>query len=141
MLGLRDWYEWRPDPGHHEVIAKPRREGTTNDELLKQKHPAAVWHLLSALERYDKLPTDKVREIAFEIGMLGQNGLDYADPEKKYHLQSLPDEIFSGLQLMCLMYAGFKRFAPELDSGMDLNEPFLTALELYQQRKDDTKQP
>ncbi len=36
---------------------------------------------------------------------------------------------------MCLMHAGFKRIAPEVDTGMDLNEPFLTALELFQHRK------
>ncbi len=30
---------------------------------------------------------------------------------------------------MCLMYAGFKRIAPEQDTGMDLNEPWITALE------------
>jgi len=40
-------------------------------------------------------------------------------------------ESFSGLQLMCLMYAGFKRIAPEQDTGMDLNEPWITALELF----------
>jgi hypothetical protein len=33
---------------------------------------------------------------------------------------------------MCLMYAGLKRTTPEHDLGMDLNEPFLTALELFQ---------
>ena len=35
------------------------------------------------------------------------------------------------LHLMCLMYAGFKRIAPEQDAGMDLNEPWITALELF----------
>ncbi len=137
VLGLRDWYEWRPGPGPHEITAAPRKEGTTNDELLRQKHPAAVWYLLDALQRYDKLPADEVREIAFEIGLLGRGGLDYASPDKKYSLRSLPGESFSGLQLMCLMHAGFKRISPELDTGMDLNEPFLTALELFQQRQTD----
>jgi hypothetical protein len=33
---------------------------------------------------------------------------------------------------MCLMYAGFKRIAPEHDLHMDLNEPFLTALEMFE---------
>jgi len=37
-----------------------------------------------------------------------------------------------GLHLMCFMYAGFKRVAPEHDPGMDLNDPFLTALQLHQ---------
>ena len=133
ILGLTGWYEWRPDPGTHEVTEAPAKEGTTNPELLKQKHPAAVWFLLDALKRYAALPAEKVREIAFEIALLGQHGLDYASPEKKYSLRSLPGESFSGLQLMCLMHAGFQQIAPEHDTGMNLAEPFLTALELYQE--------
>jgi hypothetical protein len=75
---------------------------------------------------------EKVREIAYEIGLLGRDGLDYASPDQKYTLKSLPGEEFSGLNLMCLMYAGFKRIAPEHDLQMDLHEPFLIALEMYQ---------
>jgi hypothetical protein len=37
----------------------------------------------------------------------------------------------SGFQLMCLMYAGFKRVAPEHEVQMDLNDPFLTALQMH----------
>ncbi len=135
LTGLRDWYEWKPDPGHHDVTTEPARVGTTNPELLRQKQPAAVWHLLSALERYDKLPVEKVREIAFEIGIVGQRGLDYSDPEPKYTLRSLPGENFSGLQMMCLMFAGFKRIAPDRDTGLDLDAPFLTAVGLFNAKK------
>ena len=46
-------------------------------------------------------------------------------------LSAYPGESFSGLQLMCLMYAGFKRIAPEQDTGMDLKEPWITALGLF----------
>ena len=84
------------------------------------------------MKRYEKMPVEKVKEIAFEIGMVGRNGLDYASPDQKYTLKSLPDEQFSGLHLMCLMYAGFKRIAPEHDLHMDLEEPFLDALEMFQ---------
>ena len=135
LLGLRDWYEWQADPGHHEVAEEPFEEGSTNEALLKLKHPAAVWHLLSALQRFDQLPIEKVREIAIEVARLGQNGIDYASPDKKYTLRSIPDEVFSGLHLMCLMHAGFKRLAPDSDTGMDLDEPFLKALEMHQQRR------
>ena len=34
--------------------------------------------------------------------------------------------------LMCLKYAGFKRIAPEHDLQMNLHEPFLIALEMFQ---------
>ncbi len=135
ILGLSGWYEWRPDPGTHEVTEAPAKEGTTNPELLKQKHPAAVWFLLDALKRYAALPVERVREIAFEIALLGQNGIDYASPETQYTLRSLPGESFSGLQLMCLMHAGFQQIAPEHDPGMDLAEPFLTALSIFNEER------
>lgn len=68
---------------------------------------------------------------AFEVAMPGREGLDDASPEKKYRPQSLPGENFSGLHLMCLMFAGFKRVAPEADgTEMVLDEPFPAALEL-----------
>jgi hypothetical protein len=131
LLDLRGWYEWKPDSGTHEVTEPPAKEGTTNPELLREKYPAAVWFLLDALKRYSSMDVEEVRAIAFEIGMLGRSGLDYSDPEKKYTLRTLAGESFSGLHLMCLMHAGFKRIAPEQDTGMDLEEPFLQALELF----------
>lgn len=134
ILGLRGWFDWRVDPGTHENAESAAKEGTTNSDLLATKHLAAVHYLLDALKRYDQMPVDKVREIALEIGLVGQSGLDYASPETKYELKSLPGEKFSGLHLMCLMYAGFKRIAPDHDLQMELNEPFLTALEMFQHR-------
>jgi len=77
------------------------------------------------------MDVEEVRAIAFEIATVGRSGLDYSDPEKKYTLNTIPDEAFSGLHLMCLMHAGFKRIQPDLDSGMDLDDPFLTALQLF----------
>ena len=131
MVGLRDWYEWRPDLGHHEVTAEPLKEGTTNAVLLSAKQPAAVFYFLDAFKRYDALTPEQVRDVSFEISLLGRNGLDYASPAEKYELRALPDRKFSGLHLMCLMYAGFKRVAPEHDVQMDLNDPFLTALQMH----------
>jgi tetratricopeptide (TPR) repeat protein len=132
MTGLRDWYEWRPDPGHHEATAEPLKEGTTNPALLTAKQPAAVFYFLDAFKRFDAMTPEQVRDVAFEIALLGRNGLDYAAPDEKYELRALPGRKFSGLHLMCLMYAGFKRVAPEHDVGMDLNDSFLTALQLHQ---------
>ena len=131
MIGLRDWYEWRPDPGHHEATAEPLKEGTTNPSLLKAKQPAAVFYFLDAFKRYDVMTPEQVRQVAFEIALLGRNGLDYSSPDEKYDLKTLPERKFSGLHLMCLMFAGFKRVAPEHDVGMDLNDPFLTALQIH----------
>ncbi|VGO19827.1 tetratricopeptide repeat protein [Pontiella sulfatireligans] len=132
MLKLKDWYEWHLDSEEHDITAKPVLEGTTNPELLKEKNPAAVFYFMDVLRRFDMLTNDKIRDIAFEVGVVGMNGLDYSDPEKKYKLKALPDETFSGLFLMCLMYAGFQRIAPGEDCGMDLHDAYLTALQMHQ---------
>jgi hypothetical protein len=131
ILGMRGWYEWKPDSGKDDNSTGRSDTGTANPSLLQEKHSAVAWFLLDALQRFDPLPVDKVRDIAIEIATLGQRGLDYASPEKQYSLRSLPDDSFSGLQLMCLMYAGFIRVAPDADPGMDLEEPFQQALKLY----------
>jgi hypothetical protein len=134
LVGLRDWYVWKLDPGDQKLTAdEPVTEGTTNPDLLRAKHPAAVWFLLDALQRFARLSNEDVRKIAFEVAMIGREGLDYASPEKKYRVRALPGEEFSGLQMMCLMHAGFKRLAPDQDTGMDLDEPFLAALEMFNQ--------
>ncbi|HAF14827.1 MAG TPA: hypothetical protein DCK99_14255 [Blastocatellia bacterium] len=131
MVGLRDWYEWHPDLGHHEATSEPLKQGTTNPALLEQKQPAAIFYFLDAFKRFDAMTPEQVRNVAFEIALLGRNGLDYAAPDEKYELRALPDRKFSGLHLMCLMYAGFKRVAPEHEVQMDLNDPFLTALQMH----------
>jgi hypothetical protein len=41
-------------------------------------------------------------------------------------------EEFSTLQLMCLMYVGFNDINQTIDAGMDLDEPYETALKMYE---------
>jgi len=80
---------------------------------------------------------DEIRNVALEIALIGRAGLDYASPEEKYELRAIPNRKFSGLHLMCLMYAGFKRTSPEHDLGMDLNDPFLTAIQLHERGREN----
>lgn len=91
-------------------------------------------YCLDALERFDHLGDDEVRAIAFEVALLGRSGLDYASADKKYTLNSIPGERFSGLQLMCFMYVGFQRIDPTLDTGMDLADAYRAALSLHESK-------
>ncbi|HXT39288.1 MAG TPA: hypothetical protein VN887_04610 [Candidatus Angelobacter sp.] len=68
----------------------------------------------------------------------GQNRAGYESPDQRHELRSLPDRKFSGLHLMCLMYAGFKRVAPEHEVQMDLNDPFPTALQMHKNGRGQT---
>jgi hypothetical protein len=78
-----------------------------------------VTYLLGALERFDTLSPQEVQKIGFEIAALGMSEIDPNDPAQKYALRSLPGN-YSGLHLLCLMYAAFKRVAPGHDVGFDL---------------------
>jgi Flp pilus assembly protein TadD len=138
FLGIRDWYEWKKDRGFippEGILDNVVKEGTTNPDLLKAKAPASVMHLLSALKRYQFMEETVIRAVLMEIAVIGMQGLDYASQEKKYELKALPSERFSGLEMMCLMYAAGQRLMPGEPVGMDLNDEYLQALKLFVSEK------
>ena len=55
-----------------------------------------------------------------------------ADASEKCTLRFLFGEWFSGLQLLAIVYVGFKQVNPELDTGLPLAEVYTNALQLYQ---------
>jgi tetratricopeptide (TPR) repeat protein len=91
---------------------------------LKARGPRmdAVFYLLDAMRLFREKSLQEVQEITFEIGMLGQYGLDINDPQESHVLRALPGRTFSALELVCIMYAGFKRIEPGMDIGVDLGE-------------------
>lgn len=62
-------------------------------------------------------PEDSLRDLD-----AGQHELDINDPKDTHVLRALPGRAFSALELLCIMYAGFNRIEPEMDSGVDLGE-------------------
>lgn len=90
----------------------------------------AMFYCLGALEYFKNYKIKDVQKISFEIALKGQSGLDVNNPNKKYNLNSMAGE-FSGLQLVCYMYVGFKTFAPEQDIGMDFSEEYNMAKKLF----------
>lgn len=94
----------------------------------------AVMYLLGAMERFDGMNRQQVQQITFEIAMLGRRGLDVNDSAQKYQLRSLQGR-FSGLQLVCIEYAGFKILDPSVDIGFDLSREHELAGGLHERRK------
>jgi hypothetical protein len=60
----------------------------------------AVFYLLDSMRLFSGKSLEEVREIAFEIGMLGQHGLDINDPRETHVLRALPGRAFSALELV-----------------------------------------
>jgi hypothetical protein len=91
---------------------------------LKARGPRmdAVFYLLDAMRLFRGKSLQEIQEITFEIGMLGKYGLDINDHQESHVLQALPGRTFSALQLICIMYAGFKRIEPGMDIGVELGE-------------------
>jgi tetratricopeptide (TPR) repeat protein len=103
---------------------------------LKAKgfRPDAMFYCLSALQFFKDKTTEQVRQVAFEIGMRGKQGLDINNPDKKYTLDSMGGS-FTGLQLVSYMYVGFKMIDPKLNIGLDLSEEYKQALGLFSKER------
>jgi hypothetical protein len=114
-----------------EMEAPEELRGLARDGLrkiaareLKARGPRmdAVFYLLDAMRLLCGKSLQEIQEITFEIGMLGKYGLDINDPQESHVLRALPGRIFSALELVCIMYAGFKRIEPGMDIGVELGE-------------------
>lgn len=136
ILGCNAWYQWRPDPGDFKILEKfsgNAREGLSDPAKLKQRSPAAVQLLCKALDRFDAMTVEAIKRLVVETAFAGQNGIDFTDPTPAHHLDSLPGEPVSGLEIMCILYAGMKRInpgMPDAEIGMDLAAEYATALEM-----------
>jgi tetratricopeptide (TPR) repeat protein len=130
--GVEGWYTWVHDPSGPSDDAAlydaPERSQPTD---LSRYHEAAVFYCLDAIRRFHGMNRTGVQEISFEIAALGTHGLDYTDAKQKYSLVTIPGKKFTGLQLMCLMYCGFKVLEPSMDTGMDLAGPYRDAKALF----------
>ncbi len=135
LLRVGDWYHWRPDTGNSSrpaVSAAPVTGGVTDSLGLKARSADAVPLLLAALRRFDQMDDARILDLIHEVGTLAETGISYTDDSQRHSLKTLPGETFTGLGLMCLLYAGVRRTLPaEAETGMDLNDEFATALELY----------
>lgn len=84
--------------------------------------------LLISIQGNPLIRSDKDKD-SMEILALGRSGLDVASPSTRYQLESLGGD-FSGLQLVCYLYAAIQQFAPGTDVGFDLSKEYGAAKEL-----------
>ena len=105
---------------------------------LKSKGPRfdAVMYCLKALELYSTMNSEKVKEIAFEIAVVGMGGLSINDMNQQYTLKSL-EGTFSGLQLLCYMFVGFKQVDNNLPPVADLESEYESALKLFKRNTNE----
>ncbi len=121
---------------HGEIAekAKDARRSIANrqfhDEAITELRHDALFYCLGALERFEGMSQAELGPIVMEMATLGESGLNGNDPEQSYTLKLTPGE-FSGLQIVCMMHVGLKKFDPKMGSGMDLDKEYEAALALH----------
>jgi tetratricopeptide (TPR) repeat protein len=133
-------YEKVKNSAAPDLITDTAREGLSRLAVVRAKaggdqRADTVMHCLAAIELFSKMSLEKVKEIAFEAAMIGNSGLSINEPEKKYTLKALEGR-FSGMQLLCFMFVGFKMIDEKLPPVADLEEEYRQALKLYRGKLD-----
>lgn len=92
----------------------------------KDLNLAVSYHMLNALEYFKDMSKEKVKEIAFEVALLAQTGID---PKKEgYRLNKIPNKKITGYSLLAHYYVSWAIAVPELLS--ELQMPFEKEYEL-----------
>lgn len=95
----------------------------------KDLNMAVAMYMVGALNYFKSMSIEKVKEIAFEVAMLGSHGIN---PEKKgYKLNLIPNTSFSGYKLLAYYYVSWAIAMPEMLK--ELQMPFEKEFELARQ--------
>lgn len=110
-------------------------EAETNLFLKNQKEKGTnievVMYMVEALEYFEGLPIEKIKNIAFEIALQGTKG--YHPENKGYKIKLMPDKIFAGYHILAYYYVSFALAAPEVlnDLKLPFHEEYLMAKSIY----------
>lgn len=96
---------------------------------------AVTMYCLDALQYFQDKSVKEIREVGFEIALLGTSGLDPNDSNKKLHIASIPNKTFTGLQLLAFMYVAFQSIDPTMDMELDFESEYKMALSMFGKNK------
>ncbi|MCB0729141.1 MAG: hypothetical protein KDD00_16870, partial [Ignavibacteriae bacterium] len=92
----------------------PEKIKETEKFLKSQKsmgtNMAVIMYMTEALRYFENMEKISIRDIAFEIALLGAHGLH---PDRKYKLNSISGKEFSGYQILAYYYVSWKLAIPE----------------------------
>ena len=123
--------EVRKDPHNLEDPDRPDEDGpqvSYGDDSAGSM--AVTMHLADAINFFRERSKKETQAVAFEIAMLGTQGIDPSKTEKRYTLNSVPNRKFSPLQLLAYMYAGFKELDETVDTQLDFGSQYEEAQEI-----------
>ncbi|MBI5073587.1 MAG: tetratricopeptide repeat protein [Nitrospirae bacterium] len=118
----------------YPTLAKGGEGGFSGIQQEPAGQMAITMYCLGALQYFQDKELPEIQKVGLEIAMLGRQGIDPANHDKKYSLISIPGKEFSGLQLLAYMYAAFQVIDPFLDTGLAFKKEYEEAKKLYEKR-------
>ena len=120
----------------HFIKAEPEQVSKNRIDYSKEPagQAAVTMYCLSALQHFEGMELAEIQKVGFEIGLLGQQGIDPSNHDKKYTLKSIPDKEFTGLQLLAYMYSAFQVIDPFLDTGLEFKKEYEAAKKLHEKK-------
>ena len=146
---LVDEVDYRNNPQTVEEILESIEEdpfGTEVDKNAKERdmqkfldgqksigtNQAVIWFMVDALKYFEKMSKEKIKAIAFEIAMIGTQGINPSNGIN-YKVPSIADKEFSGYHLLAYYYTSWKLAIPEMVDKLSLpyDEEYELALSMY----------
>ncbi len=95
---------------------------------------AVVMFMVDAMQYFEGMPKQKVREVAFEIATLGTQGIK---PDGKYVLRTVPKKDFSGYHLLAYYYVSWAIAVPEMLKELHLpyDDEYAMAKTMYKLKR------
>jgi hypothetical protein len=92
---------------------------------------AVVMFMVEAINYFNKLPSEEIKKIAFEIATQGTQG--FSPNNNNYAISAIPDKLFSGYHILSYYYVSWAMAIPEqLDMlGLNFQKEYKLALNMY----------
>jgi Tfp pilus assembly protein PilF len=122
LLGLKNETSVDKD-AETRLFLKNQKEKGTNSEV--------VVYMVEALEYFEGMSIEKIKNIAFEIALQGTKG--YHPENTGYSIKLIPNKSFSGYQILAYYYVSFALAASEVLNELQLpyHEEYLMAKSIY----------
>ena len=103
------------------------------EEAIGTNH-AVIWFIVEALQYFENMPQEKIKAIAYEIAMIGTQGINPASGNQ-YKVPSIPNKEFSGYHLLAYFYTTWKLAIPDKVEklGLRYEKEYEIAVEMNQQ--------
>lgn len=131
-----------------ETIEKIKTEADKRQEQFDEAHdpknvnPVVTVmmanYMVGAMEYFETCLPEEVRKIAFEIAMLGQNGIS-PDQKSGYSLKTIPEKDFGGYELLAYYYVSWAQTAPDMleKLGLPFDNAYAMALQMFNAKRGD----